>query len=752
LLEEPFFDSETNFFVWLFSGLSDFSEILQSPIPSPFTLSAHAFFEPIEPSLPSLSAFDFLPITFSLPQDEESEGEEGEEKTASETGKESSGDSQTVSGKEEEERETRKVARRERISGSKFQSAKEAILKDPESARKAFEREIAAKAISCAKKNPKSKAKGDGIVITVGAYPQVLPADGKSTAFIVAKVTDEKGKPIAGKEVVFSSTGGQILVKRVRTDEQGLAFSRICSDLLQKGQRKVVKVRAKVNPEAETEVTFDGNMVLTLNTSNVSVYAFCYWKKITPNGPWVCTPKPPYCEGEEENGVSGLAGIAMHVITPLGYWTAYPNYIEVIGDGHPNQFRSDYDRDYFDYDQNAPCPPPPDPSNPNQQRFRFSWQPEITLGWVEFHRSPFTIKINYTVGRYYPYPPQFWTETKTFIVNAVNAVLKIDPNSPKVLAWDSENPDPSKLTVKFDVETLQIGRVWVWMRIYSCERANGEGPIRVIQTETTTNTPTPIAWDGRDDSGEVAGIGGGTIIGHVGTGEGWPGNNMLIRRWNFGMTLTGAGRFIDRMVLLNGTRATYTLHPNVRNFPYGLSGIGVLIWRGRARNLDDDDDRRIDEDDHESGGDSSQVDNDNDGLFNEDPDWPDSGSDRPRTAIAWDNRGHFYLIVFEGGRDWGVTWEETVNFFRTELPRWMCDELPSFVANEPAYEGARIAPQVITIQDAIMLDGGSSTQFIWRWAQRRRRLDGSWVPPIRRFYRGQGVKVPTLLEAHADAP
>ena len=88
----------------------------------------------------------------------------------------------------------------------------------------------------------KRQAKGDGIVITVGAYPQVLPADGKSTAFIVAKVTDEKGKPIAGKEVVFSSTGGQILVKRVRTNEQGLAFSRICSDLLQKGQRKVVKV------------------------------------------------------------------------------------------------------------------------------------------------------------------------------------------------------------------------------------------------------------------------------------------------------------------------------------------------------------------------------------------------------------------------------------------------------------------------------------------------------------------------------
>ncbi len=170
LLEEPLFDSETNSFVWLFSGLFDVPEISQSFLSSSFTLSAHAFFEPLEPSLPSLSAFDFLSLTFSLPQEEEREGsEEGEEKTASETGKKSSGDSQTVSGKDEEKsgkdeekRETGEVARSERVSESKVQSAKEAILRDPERARKAFEQEIAAKAISNAKKNPKSKAKVTG--------------------------------------------------------------------------------------------------------------------------------------------------------------------------------------------------------------------------------------------------------------------------------------------------------------------------------------------------------------------------------------------------------------------------------------------------------------------------------------------------------------------------------------------------------------------------------------------------------------
>ena len=119
--------------------------------------------------------------------------------------------------------------------------------------------------------------------------------------------------------------------------------------------------------------------------------------------------------------------------------------------------------------------------------------------------------------------------------------------------------------------------------------------------------------------------------------------------------------------------------------------------------MDDDDDGQLDEDDVERypdgtiKPDSEQEDNDGDGLFNEDPDWPYTFPEwdittRPRTAIAWDDRGHFYLIVFEGDGNRGVTWQETVDFFRTKLPRWMREELPSFVANEPAYEGARIAP------------------------------------------------------------
>ncbi len=179
--------------------------------------------------------------------------------------------------------------------------------------------------------------------------------------------------------------------------------------------------------------------------------------------------------------------------------------------------------------------------------------------------------------------------------------------------------------------------------------------------------------------------------------------------------------------------------------------------------VDDDGDGGADEDGPERTRedgvirviDSEQQDNDRDGRFNEDHDWPDWNGDRQRTAIAWDDRGHFYLIVFEGSTTEGVTWQETVDFFQTELPRWMRDDLPNFVANEPAYEGARISSQRITIHDAIMLNGGSSTQLIWRWARTLRR-DGNYVThnrPQPRGYPATGAAaVPTLVGAYAAAP
>ena len=64
LFEEPFFDSETNSFVWLFAGLFDASESNRAPAQYPFSLFAYAFFEPVIPSLPTLSSF--AQVSFSV--------------------------------------------------------------------------------------------------------------------------------------------------------------------------------------------------------------------------------------------------------------------------------------------------------------------------------------------------------------------------------------------------------------------------------------------------------------------------------------------------------------------------------------------------------------------------------------------------------------------------------------------------------------------------------------------------------------
>ena len=152
---------------------------------------------------------------------------------------------------------------------------------------------------------------------------------------------------------------------------------------------------------------------------------------------------------------------------------------------------------------------------------------------------------------------------------------------------------------------------------------------------------------------------------------------------------------------------------------------------------------------------------------------PFSGRDS-RTAIAWTtDRMHFFIIVarrYDGSslRE-GWTWIDTVNFFTTELPRWMRDDLPNWMR---ALRNRLIRRGVITPQEAsvllpddpvnnlqigwaIMLDGGGSSQIAWRWRRRNGRDDhqehwelrydqetGSW----------KRRRVPTFVEVTANAP
>jgi hypothetical protein len=187
-----------------------------------------------------------------------------------------------------------------------------------------------------------------------------------------------------------------------------------------------------------------------------------------------------------------------------------------------------------------------------------------------------------------------------------------------------------------------------------------------------------------DGSGFIrAGVNGGlfdlqtrALVGHVGIGSGWTGNDINRHRWGYGMRLQGADFLIERMVA-TGT-GYYTIPHGVRNYPYGLTGIGCLI---RAGNIET--------------------------LANQD-NWPYGTLRNARTLIAWDRR-NFFLIVCErvdvngdGIYEIGWTWDHTINFLTQELPTYMQNNWRTRVA----------------IQGAMMLDGGGSTQFLYRCAPR----------------------------------
>jgi len=163
LTEEPFFDEETNSLVWLFFGSYDasFGEG-QVPTTIPLDLFAYALFEPVDPSLSVLSAYDELPLLVDLTKTVEGEEREESARTKS-AGSESE---KPKIGKEgEEEKPEGKASGAEVSSRSEKTTAKEAakrlVERDPELARKVFEGEIAVRAISGAKKNPKSVGKGN---------------------------------------------------------------------------------------------------------------------------------------------------------------------------------------------------------------------------------------------------------------------------------------------------------------------------------------------------------------------------------------------------------------------------------------------------------------------------------------------------------------------------------------------------------------------------------------------------------------
>lgn len=161
-------------------------------------------------------------------------------------------------------------------------------------------------------------------------------------------------------------------------------------------------------------------------------------------------------------------------------------------------------------------------------------------------------------------------------------------------------------------------------------------------------------------------------------GGSWVGNDIAKKRWAFGIN-TGPSFAHARM-----TQATsgslYTVPPNVKALPYGLSGIGCLIDNGTTIT------------DPEVGleGFSSQL-----------------TVNRARTIVAWTEKGdHFFMIM---ANEWlrfafleGWEWDESLNFLKNHLPSYM----------ESHTKGKYKASQ-IQIHTAMMLDGGSHGDIIY---------------------------------------
>jgi len=157
------------------------------------------------------------------------------------------------------------------------------------------------------------------------------------------------------------------------------------------------------------------------------------------------------------------------------------------------------------------------------------------------------------------------------------------------------------------------------------------------------------------------------------------------------MTESGTDFGIERMTEVAGSSPPeYTLPTSIRNrFPYGLSGIGCLIRNGTEVPKD-----------QQAG-------------------WPSVDSKVPRTAVAWSATGQSFFLI--AGTSW--TWDETVSFLKTELVNLIKAKNPNGMRN-------------LTIHGAMMLDGGASTQFVYRR-----------VPP-----KGKGDSVTKKIESGRQVP
>jgi len=170
-------------------------------------------------------------------------------------------------------------------------------------------------------------------------------------------------------------------------------------------------------------------------------------------------------------------------------------------------------------------------------------------------------------------------------------------------------------------------------------------------------------------------------------------------RWGFGLSGTGPFHGIEHDL---DTGSSYLPGLEIQSMPYGMNNVGLLFLAGAAQR---------------------------------DASWAAVDEDRARSLMVWSRDGRdLFLVVFAFDNLLsGATWDETVQFLKT-----------SFL------QAVRIRRPLFEIGDAVMLDGGTSTQlsFVRRVGDPDRGNPierKSWPSPLAKC-------VPTLVHASAVLP
>lgn len=196
------------------------------------------------------------------------------------------------------------------------------------------------------------------------------------------------------------------------------------------------------------------------------------------------------------------------------------------------------------------------------------------------------------------------------------------------------------------------------------------------------------------------------IEGFVGTGTAtWSCGNATLDRneWGFGISTQDSVHVVAPNVAGGGGHQPAAA---VWARPYGLDDVGLLIKNGTPQPVDTN--------------------------------WPgDPTGSRCRSLLVWskDGKHSFMIIIGYKGTDFGVTWAGTVDFLTNTFAKV-------------------IAKNGIAIGDAVMLDGGSSSQIGYR-----RVKYGTGDPPFQWDREDHNppvftapYKVPTFVHTYAHIP